>query len=133
MQEKLIGVDTAVLDTGAVTMNLYCVAVESATEGQVSNPAATKADKIFGILQKKTHVAGENAPYCFLGKSYVTIASAVNPKDQLVIADTQGRVRAKTTSAGDAELPVLGTAESAGTLANSQVVCAIQINNSCHS
>ena len=132
MQEKF-NADTAVLATGEVTMNLFCVAVLATIEGEVKRPVATKADKIFGILQKKTLAAGENAPFAVNGKSYVTIASAVSIGQQLVIADVAGRVRAKDTSAGDMELPVLGTAESGANNAGSQIVCAIQINNSCHS
>ena len=134
MQMKKIADDSAIMKLAEVGLNQFCVAVyDTANEGQVKNPVATKADKIFGVLRTDGHAAGKTAEYDFVGKTKVMIASAVTIGETAVIADTAGRVRMKDTSAGDKELPVLGTFEEAKNTAGSIVIVSLQINNSTHS
>ena len=134
MQMKKIGDDTAIMTAGEVGLAQYCVAVyDTATEAYVKNPLATKADKIFGVLRTDGLAAGGTAEFDFVGKTKVKIAAAVTIGAQAVVADTAGRVRVKTSSAGDMELPVLGTFEQAANTANSIVLVSLQINNSTHS
>ena len=118
------------LKAAETTVSQYCVSVlDTATEGQVTNPSAAHVGNIAGVLRDSSLEAGYYGCYQVAGIAKVKIASAVSIGDVLVIADTAGKVEAKGTGAHTSGEGIVGRAITAGTTSGDIVKCILAIPN----
>lgn len=110
------------------TVNRGCFSVfDTATAGQVKNPAGANAGEVAGVLVDSTLEAEKNGCYRKFGYAYVRAAGAVAVGSDLVIADTQGRVTGKGTGAHTSGTDILGRAEEAASAANDIILAFVDI------
>ncbi len=116
------------LKAGEATLGRYCVAVlDSATEGVVKNPSGENDGKIAGVLRDVTLEAGETGLFQVAGIAKVKAAAAVAIGDLLVVADAQGRVKAKGTSSNPSGAGIVGRALSGAGEEDTVVKCILCI------
>ena len=112
------------------TLNFGCCAVlDTATEGQVTRPAAANAGNIAGVLRETSHAAGATAKYQISGYAKCAISEAVAIGDKLIVANVAGQVKPAGTGAHSSGVGKVGVARSAATTAGSLVVVLLTIPN----
>ena len=105
----------------------YRVVCYSSTEGYV-NLGAAKAANIAGVAQNAASASGDAVIVRQLGKSLVTISTAVTKGVPLILSDAEGRVSNLGGATGDGIVGVTeeGNPGSAGS-SGDQITCYLQI------